>query len=566
MKNIRGLRKERRNVRRQKSKVKRIELRESHAPRNLHWHHLPDVTNELEPYPRKKQTESNKHQAATSCTYSRLEDGEVRILKLHPAKHLEDEIVCDLETHVLANCPAYNALSYAWGPATDMHHSIRLNQCAGQRVTVRHNLYQALRRLRYADHYKYDALRSSWFTEKVHALWIDALCINQEDLIERNKQVRIMFKIYSGASNVVAWLGEESSPDEGELGFGRFRYGPSGFEMFSNAHLWNFLRKPWFTRRWIVQEVYHARSLYFQYGDHAISRENAGYIFTGDNHRHFFADLPAFPLLSNDLQRSDYDMLDHLNQFSDFECSDDRDRIFSLLNCGSENLSYRPDYSMSTNQVYTDFARFMISEGYGPRVLLSATIRRRPTVDGSERLVSSLERLPSWVPDWRLPVAFMDYGCVSNFEARLSKEATSMWKAHVWTDGNILCVTLHNLGFVSRMWEVRDSNLVTSCRSKFETDMGYEGHVPKLEGLFTQDRDGEEIQPCKTADDYCDHGVFVYHDDTIIAFEDSSLAFVVRKVYRSSTEDAFNVIAECRLAPGQVERIRSEPLQSLTLV
>jgi hypothetical protein len=41
------------------------------------------------------------------------------------------------------------------------------------------------------------------------ALWMDALCINQEDVIERNQQVYLMGSIYSQAREVLVWLGPE---------------------------------------------------------------------------------------------------------------------------------------------------------------------------------------------------------------------------------------------------------------------------------------------------------------------------------------------------------------------
>jgi hypothetical protein len=46
--------------------------------------------------------------------------------------------------------------------------------------------------------------------QKAHkVLWVDALCINQEDIKERNYQVRTMRDIYVAAEKVVVWLGEE---------------------------------------------------------------------------------------------------------------------------------------------------------------------------------------------------------------------------------------------------------------------------------------------------------------------------------------------------------------------
>jgi len=44
------------------------------------------------------------------------------------------------------------------------------------------------------------------FVERI--LWIDALCINQKDDVEKGQQVQSMVKIYAQASRVIVWLGE----------------------------------------------------------------------------------------------------------------------------------------------------------------------------------------------------------------------------------------------------------------------------------------------------------------------------------------------------------------------
>ena len=50
-------------------------------------------------------------------------------------------------------------------------------------------------------------------------LWIDQICINQDDVHERNEQVALMHRIYSKAENVVIWLGEEGPDDRMAFGF-----------------------------------------------------------------------------------------------------------------------------------------------------------------------------------------------------------------------------------------------------------------------------------------------------------------------------------------------------------
>jgi hypothetical protein len=73
----------------------------------------------------------------------------------------------------------------------------------GSLTLVRQNLWHAL-----------NHLRCDKTTDRV--LWIDALCINQEDEEERDRQVGFMGELYSNARTVLAWLGcpEQVNPAE----------------------------------------------------------------------------------------------------------------------------------------------------------------------------------------------------------------------------------------------------------------------------------------------------------------------------------------------------------------
>ncbi|KAK7415746.1 hypothetical protein QQX98_005659 [Neonectria punicea] len=99
--------------------------------------------------------------------------------------------------------PRYEALSYVWGDAGVSEYAqveAEDSQAAGQPLAtlgIRPNLASALRHLR--------------STDATRVLWIDAICINQDDIPERNEQVKRMTNIYSLAHQVVAWLGEESN-------------------------------------------------------------------------------------------------------------------------------------------------------------------------------------------------------------------------------------------------------------------------------------------------------------------------------------------------------------------
>ncbi|EMD64615.1 hypothetical protein COCSADRAFT_198873 [Bipolaris sorokiniana ND90Pr] len=102
-----------------------------------------------------------------------------RLLRIHPTNISESIISCQLFTTSLAEEPSYNALSYEWGQR-DITKPIVVN---GTRVQVTPDLEAALRRIRQSD--------------SEFILWVDAVCINQQDFDERNTQVAMMSRLYS---------------------------------------------------------------------------------------------------------------------------------------------------------------------------------------------------------------------------------------------------------------------------------------------------------------------------------------------------------------------------------
>ncbi|KAJ9610314.1 hypothetical protein H2200_005091 [Cladophialophora chaetospira] len=120
--------------------------------------------------------------------YERLSSADdIRLLYLIPGSG-SDTIQCRLKRSSLATQPRYTAVSYTWGepPAKCL---ILVNN---QSILVRANVHRILQDLRHKEH--------------VLTLWIDAICINQEDLEERAQAVQHMGEVYSSAINVVAWL------------------------------------------------------------------------------------------------------------------------------------------------------------------------------------------------------------------------------------------------------------------------------------------------------------------------------------------------------------------------
>lgn len=113
-----------------------------------------------------------------------------RVFPVTESPSPQSHIQC--EARRVSETPKYFAVSYYWGDPSVMY-PILLN---GEKVKIMENLYQLL-----------TTWRRTWADNLRNPLWIDALCINQDDLQERNHQVRRMKAIYEGAYQVIVWLG-----------------------------------------------------------------------------------------------------------------------------------------------------------------------------------------------------------------------------------------------------------------------------------------------------------------------------------------------------------------------
>jgi len=124
-----------------------------------------------------------------------------RILGLD--KGLSDTVIGSLRLIGLNRGIPYNCLLYCWsGPRTqdvgpEWTTPVKSITPDGIEVPVRQNLY--------------DALRSLLRLELIEPIWVDALCIDQNHDGERNSQVTQIASIYSSATNVLVWLGEQTS-------------------------------------------------------------------------------------------------------------------------------------------------------------------------------------------------------------------------------------------------------------------------------------------------------------------------------------------------------------------
>lgn len=207
----------------------------------------------------------------------------IRLLRLRPGEFCDPIRVALLATHIpigdktkryaLAEPSTwvyYEALSYAWG-LTSNQKAILVDNAAGDANTilVTENLEIALRHLRRP--------------AESRTLWIDAVCIDQNNIEERNQQVSMMGNVYARASQVLVWLGPEENDSDhamellqylgervdadpstkslrvSDLGRGEPELADRNVvlpfderALHSIAHL---LTRPWFERLWVRQEV-----------------------------------------------------------------------------------------------------------------------------------------------------------------------------------------------------------------------------------------------------------------------------------------------------------------------
>ena len=122
----------------------------------------------------------------TNCP---INSNQVRIIE--PVNGQEEPLSYKFHIHTLEKCPPYTAISYAWGDPKSETCPVRID---GRPIYIRQNLWHFL-----------DQVRLNY---KIGFLWIDAICIDQNNPVEKSEQVLKMGHIYSRATEVYAWLGE----------------------------------------------------------------------------------------------------------------------------------------------------------------------------------------------------------------------------------------------------------------------------------------------------------------------------------------------------------------------
>jgi hypothetical protein len=275
--------------------------------------------------------------------YDKLEGlRDFRLLQLKPAPQHDAPICVELQLSNLDKPDEYEALSYCWGARSA---STQQPSLEGKSFSMRKNLYQALSYFwdrRSAETQRqvlvdgkpfsvrenlYQALVQLRHPRTSRLLYIDAICLDQGNTLEKNIQVPLMRDIYKEAKRVLCWLGP--STDTTEEGFRVFslflkdklvdqaqqlqtratlsqvllklngdkRYETMDLdEELSEAGLWEqleqaklsleamhaILDRDWWYRVWVIQEFYFAKQVNLMCGSHTITLDAVWSNFTDE--------------------------------------------------------------------------------------------------------------------------------------------------------------------------------------------------------------------------------------------------------------------------------------------
>ena len=323
-------------------------------------------------------------------TYEALspERDSFRLLQLEPAGKDDSQIQAELHlAHVSSSMGQYAALSYCWGEPGDIIPVV----VDGYPLLVQQNLYAFLLQLRNHGHL---------------LIWVDAICIDQNNFDERSRQVQLMSSIFPNASQVLVWLGPPTGYG-GEEAFAFLEYieqqkggsiDPYRVHkvyrgLFSDPQEWNLwhalddlCHRAYWSRIWIVQECLLARQLTLFCGSRYLSWAAFKYACAGP------LGMKAIPGLSQsntneihqiklriaDSQFRELDKQRGLDQkrplctliqtYGSSQCRDPRDRVYGLLGLCidhrhiDDSQKLKPDYTLTSAELFWVVRRFMLRD------------------------------------------------------------------------------------------------------------------------------------------------------------------------------------------------------------
>lgn len=180
----------------------------------------------------------------------------IRVLDLHGAPTYSSPLYGNLRLVALQDCPKFAALSYVWGlRSSSEDETITCNDCA---LRITKNCRDALSTLRN----RFGSL----------TIWVDAICINQEDDSDKASQIPLMEEIYTWAYAVYVWLGPSSDSSDRAI---RWLTKASTFTRYPIDVPWHDGRK---TRNFFVGQLWHVLWLLWTYSIRGTSKSTLHFV------------------------------------------------------------------------------------------------------------------------------------------------------------------------------------------------------------------------------------------------------------------------------------------------
>ena len=200
----------------------------------------------------------NNRPSLNQYEYRRVGTKEFRLIKLSPGKE-NDDLIGSLIVVKLGSAPKYVSLSYVWGPRREEGQDppcVLLDNIA---IELRPNLDSAMRALRR-------------FDQDTH-IFVDELCINKDNITDKNMQIPLLPDIYRLSHSVAVWLGENSSY---KVAFSFATWITKHPDLVMNVAeqqlkvlmtaFFDMIRNPWFQRKWVIQDFVFAKEVNIHYG------------------------------------------------------------------------------------------------------------------------------------------------------------------------------------------------------------------------------------------------------------------------------------------------------------
>lgn len=290
----------------------------------------------------------------------------LRLVEVIQSDSADQERLIECEITNTTADTTYNCLSYVWGPETPAR-IILLN---GKPFRVRENLWDFLdvaSTSRIRRELKNDNAANFDFESFSGYLWVDALCIDQENTRERNHQVQGMGDIYARAESVLAWFGKHEELDQ------HFRraasFISSWYDMTSNRASHSFqndriiygapfhrmcdaaysaaeelCKQPYWQRAWITQEAILARKIIYVAGISAMPHAT---IYDGMRFSSVSWRTNVKPMFAGRNGVKSRPLLENIVRFRKKRCENSLDRVYSLLSTSRTRYPIKVDYDIS---------------------------------------------------------------------------------------------------------------------------------------------------------------------------------------------------------------------------